>query len=188
MRGSVGRSVTHLGESGDGCEDLPDRRRPTPAAREVAAIVKTSPPPSPDRAAVLIGPAHAREAGRRCRHRTDAALRILHLIVLVARRCGGGALMHRPPTRHVPGGFLGPAMNMGSRWHTTGFEPLVRRGSSATLATSPVFAISGIVHDIVISVRARRIRPADALFPRPTSGPAVERTAPRERSSAGTAR
>ena len=99
---------------------------------------------------------------------------LLHLIALAWRCAGVDAepLMNRPTCATSLADFWGRRWNMG--FHTLAvdliFAPLARRGLSPTIATAAVFAVSGLVHDAVISLPVRRIRLADDLFP-----PAIRR-------------
>jgi alginate O-acetyltransferase complex protein AlgI len=65
--------------------------------------------------------------------------------------------MRRPTRATSLADFWGRRWNMGFRTlaHDLVFAPLVRRGFSTTTATAAVFALSGIVHDVVISLPAR---------------------------------
>jgi alginate O-acetyltransferase complex protein AlgI len=84
---------------------------------------------------------------------------LLHAIVLAWRRAGVAAepLMRRPTRASSLADFWGRRWNMGFRAlaHDWIFAPLVARGFSATAATIAVFAISGVVHDAVVSLPAR---------------------------------
>lgn len=84
---------------------------------------------------------------------------LLKLLTLAWRRGGVAAepLMRQPTRATSLADFWGRRWNTGFRTlaHDWVFTPLVRRGWSASSATGVVFAASGVVHDLVISIPAR---------------------------------
>jgi alginate O-acetyltransferase complex protein AlgI len=82
-----------------------------------------------------------------------------HLLALAwnSRGIDAEPLMNRPTRAATLADFWGKRWNRGFSTPAREliFAPLVRRGFSATTATAIVFAVSGIVHDAVISIPAR---------------------------------
>jgi alginate O-acetyltransferase complex protein AlgI len=108
---------------------------------------------------------------------------LLDLIALAWRRAGVNAepLMHQPTRATSLADFRGRRWNMGFRTlaHDFLFAPLARRGFSTMIATAAVFAVSGIVHDAVISLPARGGYGLPTLyFILQLAGLLIERTAP----------
>jgi alginate O-acetyltransferase complex protein AlgI len=111
---------------------------------------------------------------------------LLHAVVLAWRRAGVAAdpLMRRPTRATSLANFWGRRWNMGFRAlaHDLVFAPLVAQGWSAAAATAIVFAISGVVHDAVISIPARGGYGLPTLyFLLQLAGLLIERTAPLRR-------
>jgi alginate O-acetyltransferase complex protein AlgI len=76
-----------------------------------------------------------------------------HLLALAS---GTQPLMNRPTRAATLGEFWGRRWNRGfsTPARKLVFAPLIRRGYSVTTATAAVYVVSGLVHDLVISVPA----------------------------------
>lgn len=111
---------------------------------------------------------------------------VLHLLALAWNAAGfaGESLMDRPTRAATLAEFWGRRWNRGFSTPAREllFAPLIRRGYSAAAASAVVFGVSGVVHDLVISLPARGGYGLPTLyFVLQLAGVLIERTTPLRR-------